>query len=103
MDILRLAASILNFVLLVYVFVLIARLILEWVPVFNRSWRPKGVGLVLAELVYTVTDPPIRFFRRFIPPLRVGSIAIDFGFALTMVLCFILLSVTRALAAGAFG
>jgi YggT family protein len=94
----QLIASILNFVLLLYVFVLLARLILEWIPFFNREWRPKGAGLVAAEAVYTVTDPPIRLFRRVIPPLRVGAIAIDFGFALTMLLCFVLLSVTRAIA-----
>ncbi|MDT0184132.1 YggT family protein [Microbacterium sp. ARD31] len=99
MDIIRLIAAVLNFALLIYVFVLFARLVLEWVPLFNREWRPRGAGLVAAELIYTVTDPPIKFFRRFIPPLRVGAIAIDFGFALTMLLVFILLSVTRALAA----
>ena len=55
--------------------------------------------LVVAEGVYTATDPPIRFLRRFIPPLRIGNIAIDFAFALTMLSCFILLSVTRAFAA----
>jgi YggT family protein len=97
-DIIRLIAAVLNFALLIYVFVLFARLVLEWVPLFNREWRPRGAGLVAAELIYTVTDPPIKFFRRFIPPLRVGAIAIDFGFALTMLLVFILLSVTRALA-----
>ncbi len=95
----QLIASILNLALLLYVFVLLARLILEWIPFFNREWRPRGAGLVAAEIVYTVTDPPIKLFRRFIPPLRVGAIAIDFGFALTMLLCFILLSVTRAIAA----
>jgi YggT family protein len=95
----QLIASIFNLALLLYVFVLLARLILDWIPFFNREWRPRGAGLVAAEIVYTVTDPPIRLFRRFIPPLRVGAIAIDFGFALTMLLCFILLSVTRAIAA----
>jgi len=93
-----LIASVLNLALLLYVFVLLARLILDWIPFFNREWRPRGAGLVAAELVYTVTDPPIKLFRRFIPPLRVGAIAIDFGFALTMLLCFILLSITRAIA-----
>jgi YggT family protein len=93
-----LIAAILNLALLLYVFVLLARLILDWIPFFNREWRPRGAGLVAAEIVYTVTDPPIRLFRRFIPPLRIGAIAIDFGFALTMLLCFILLSITRALA-----
>jgi YggT family protein len=94
----QLIASILNLALLLYVFLLLARLIIDWIPFFNREWRPKGAGLVAAEIVYTLTDPPIKLFRRFIPPLRVGAIAIDFGFALTMLLCFILLSVTRAIA-----
>lgn len=100
MGVIQVIAGVLNFLLLIYVFVLLGRLVLEWIPVFNREWRPRGVGLVLAEVVYTVTDPPIRLFRRFIPPLRVGAVAIDFGFALTMLLCFILLSVTRTIAAG---
>ena len=98
MAVVQLIAAILNLALLLYVFVLLARLILDWIPFFNREWRPHGAGLVAAEIVYTVTDPPIKLFRRFIPPLRVGAVAIDFGFALTMLLCFILLSVTRAVA-----
>jgi YggT family protein len=67
-------------------------------PMLNREWRPRGAGLVAAEVVYTVTDPPIRTLRRFIPPLRVGAIAIDFAFALTMLLCFVLLGITGSLA-----
>ena len=98
MAVVQLVAAILNLALLLYVFVLLARLVLDWIPFFNREWRPRGAGLVAAEVVYTITDPPIRLFRRFIPPLRVGAIAIDFGFALTMLLCFILLSITGSLA-----
>ncbi|WP_125132309.1 YggT family protein [Microbacterium sp. 10M-3C3] len=98
MDVLRVVATVLNTLLFLYMLVLLVRLVLEYIPMFNRSWRPRGAGLVAAELVYTVTDPPIRLFRRFIPPLRVGPVAIDFAFALTMLLCFILLGVTRAIA-----
>jgi YggT family protein len=96
-DLLRLVAGILNVLLLIYVFVLLARLVLEYIPVFNREWRPKGAGLIAAEIVYTITDPPIKLLRRFIPPLRIGAIAIDFAFALTMLICFILLAITRTL------
>lgn len=96
-TVIGLIASIVNFLLLVYILVLFARLIFEYIPMFNREWRPAGALLVVAEVVYTLTDPPIRFFRRFIPPLRIGGIAIDFAFAMTMLLCFVLLSVTRAL------
>jgi YggT family protein len=97
-EIVRLIASIANVLLLIYVLVLLARLILEYIPIFNREWRPTGAGLVAAELVYTVTDPPIKLLRRFIPPLRIGPVAIDFAFALTMLICFVLLSVVRSLA-----
>ena len=95
---LQLVFGILNALLLLYVFVLFGRLILEYIPIFNREWRPKGAWLVVAEAIYTITDPPIKFFRRFIPPLRVGGVSIDFAFALTMLVCFILLAVTRSLA-----
>ena len=98
MSVVSVVATIANILLLIYVFVLFARLILDYVPIFNRDWRPRGAGLVAAELVYTVTDPPIKLLRRFIPPLRIGPVAIDFAFALTLLVCFILLSVTRSLA-----
>ncbi|MGM7671883.1 YggT family protein [Microbacterium sp. A93] len=89
-------ASIVHLVLLIYIFVLFARLILEYIPLFNREWRPKGPTLIAAELVYTVTDPPIRMFRRFIPPLRIGTLSLDFGFTLTMLGVLILMSIVRA-------
>ena len=95
MNVIQIVAGILNAAVLIYILVLLARLVFEWIPVFDREWRPRGAMLVVAEGVYTATDPPIRFLRRFIPPLR---IAIDFAFALTMLSCFILLSVTRAFA-----
>jgi YggT family protein len=63
-----------------YVVVLLGRIVLDWIQVFARDWRPRGVMLVIAETVYTLTDPPIRFFRRLIPPLRIGSIQLDLGF-----------------------
>ncbi len=89
--------GIVELVLTLYVLVLIARLVLDYIPLFNRQWRPKGAGLVLAELAYTLTDPPIRFFRRLVPPLRLGTISLDFGFALTMLVVLILMSVVRGL------
>jgi YggT family protein len=96
-GVLSVIGGIAELVLTLYVLVLIARLVLDYVPLFNRQWRPKGAGLVLAELAYTLTDPPIRFFRRVVPPLRLGTISIDFGFALTMIVVLILMTVVRAL------
>jgi len=72
--------DILSLVLSLYFLVLIVRLILDWVHVFSRDWRPSGVLLIVAETVYSLTDPPIRFLRRFIPPLRLGGVALDLAF-----------------------
>ena len=93
MELVSVVASIVHLVLLLYIFVLFARLILDYIPMFNREWRPKGFGLVVAEAVFTVTDPPIRFFRRIIPPLRIGSLSLDFGFALTLLIVLILMNI----------
>ncbi|WP_394280361.1 YggT family protein [Microbacterium sp.] len=99
MTIVGVIAGILNTLLLVYVLLLLARLIFEYIPLFNREWRPRGAVLVIAEIVFTVTDPPLKFFRRLIPPLRIGPVALDLGFPLTMLTCFVLLSITQVLSA----
>lgn len=81
--------------LVVYLFflTLIGRLVLDWIQVFARDWRPRGVVLVVAEGVYTVTDPPLRALRRLIPPLSLGSVRIDLAFLVLMILTSVLLSV----------
>ena len=90
-------ATILYFVFLLYFFALWARFILELVRTFNRSWRPRGAGLVATEAVYSVTDPPIMFFRRIIPPIRLGPVALDLGFTVTMLICLIGMVITGGL------
>lgn len=72
--------SLLNFLLFLYTLVLLARVVLDWVQMFSRGWRPTGVILVLANFVYSLTDPPLRFLGKFIPPLRLGAVALDMGF-----------------------
>lgn len=63
-----------------YMFILALRVVLDWISVLSVNWRPKGLILVGANFVYALTDPPIRFFGRLIPPLRLGGIALDLGF-----------------------
>jgi YggT family protein len=99
-SILSIIAGIVYFLLLLYFFVMWARFVFDLVRMFNHSWRPHGFGLVLVEAVYVITDPPIRFFRRLLPPLRVGGIAFDFGWSLTMLLVIILMWITTILRAG---
>ena len=80
-------------VVLIFFVLLLVRLVLDWVQVLARDWRPRGVAAVVAEATYTVTDPPLRVLRRVIPPLTLGSIRLDLGFLVLMLICSILLSV----------
>ena len=73
---------VLGLVLWLYLLCLVVRMVLDWVQYFAREWRPTGLVLVLAEAVYTVTDPPLRAVRRIIPPLRIGNVGLDIGFML---------------------
>lgn len=77
-------AAVLQWALQIYFYLMIARLIADLVLSVNPSWRPRGLILVLVELVYTLTDPPIKFTRRFIKPVRFGGIALDFGWTIVV-------------------
>jgi YggT family protein len=71
------------------------RFVVDWVQVFARSWTPHGPLLVGLEVVYSTTDPPIRALRRVIPPLRLGSIALDLSFLIVMITAYVLLRINR--------
>ena len=79
---------VLTYVLYLYLLLLLGRLIFSWIQAFSRSWTPHGPMLVVAETVFTATDPPLKFLSRFIPVLRLGSVALDLSF---MVLFFAVL------------
>ena len=66
-------------------FLLLARLVFDYVFMFARNWRPSGPIVVLLELIYSVTDPPLKLLRRFIPPLRLGSVSFDLGFLVLII------------------
>ncbi len=83
------------YVLSVYLVVLIARMILSWVQMYARSWSPTGILLVVAEGVYSATDPPLRFLRRYIPSVRLGSVALDLSFMLLFLVVYVLWQVAR--------
>ena len=89
-----LIATIVYIALTIFFVLMWARFILDLARTFARQWRPTGFGLVLAEAVYAVTDPPIKIVRRVVPPLRVGGAALDFAWSIVMLVCIILISVT---------
>ena len=80
---------------MVFIALLWVRFVVDWVQVFARSWSPRGPLLVLLEVVYSVTDPPIKALRRVIPPLRIGIVALDLSFLIVMVAAYLLLTVVQ--------
>ena len=84
------------YVLSVYLVLLIARMIFSWIQVYARSWSPSGILLVIAEGVYSATDPPLRFLRRYIPTVRLGSVALDLSFMLLFLVVYVLWQVAQS-------
>ena len=97
MSILSLALLILIYALRAYLVVLWARFILEWVRVVNPAFRPRKILLFIVELVYTVTDPPLRLIRKVVPPVRIGQVQLDLGLMLTMLAVWIAISLLQTL------
>ncbi|WP_058955976.1 YggT family protein [Kocuria rhizophila] len=90
------ALSIVYLVVHVLYIALLGRLVLDWVQMFARGWRPRGVALVTASTIYSLTDPPMNALRRLVPPLRFGGVALDLGF---LILVFVI-SILQSLVAG---
>jgi YggT family protein len=89
--------GVLYLVALLFFIALIGRLVFDWIQVFSRDWRPRGVVLVAAEGVYSATDPPLRTLRRVIPPLRLGAIQLDLAFTVLFILTLIVMRVLYGL------
>jgi YggT family protein len=87
--------TIIVILLQLFIISLFARVILDYIRIFSQSWRPRGVILVLAEGVYAITDPVMRFARRFIPPLRLGPVSVDVSFIVIFFIAQILVSLAH--------
>ena len=92
----QLIGSVLSMLLFAFLLLLIARLVMEYVFLFARSFRPSGFFAVILEAVYSVTDPPLRALRRVIPPLRIGGVSLDLSFIVLFLLVQVLRGLVRA-------
>lgn len=93
-----LIAGVLYLAVLIYLILLISRLVLEWIQSYAREYRPSGIVLVLFEVVYTLTDPPVNGLRRLIPPLRLGGVSLDLSLMILLIVGWTLLGVLGRLA-----
>jgi len=86
---------ILHYLLLGYFFVMWGRLILDLAQTVVRDWRPRGFTLVVTELVFSLTDPPIRLARKFVKPVRLGSVSLDLAWSVVMFAVIVLMFFTN--------
>jgi YggT family protein len=88
--------TIINGVLWIFLLVLFGRMILSWVPVLVRDWEPRGPLLVVAEVIYSITDPPLRALRKVLHPVRIGNMMLDLAFLALFILVSLLMRIVTA-------
>jgi YggT family protein len=89
--------NLIDWVLWIFLLILFARMILSWVPVLVRDWEPRGPMLVFAEIIYSITDPPLRLLRKVLKPVRVGSMMLDLAFIGLAIGVSILMQINRTI------
>ena len=87
----------LNYLLFVFWLLLIGRIIVEFIRSIARDWRPRGAVVIGLELIFTITDPPVKLLRRLIPPVNLGGIRLDLSIMVLIFIVFILMTVTGGL------
>jgi len=92
---------ILYFVLFLWLVLLLGRFVVEMVQSFAHRWRPTGPAVVVIELVFIVTDPPVKLLRKLIPPLPLGPVRLDLSMLIVLIVSMIAMQVVRALAVNA--
>ncbi|WP_280275457.1 YggT family protein [Nocardia wallacei] len=89
--------QVLYVLLFLFWLLLISRVIVEFIRNFARDWHPRGVVAVVLEVIFTITDPPVKLLRRLIPPVNLGGIRLDLSIMVLLFIVFILMSVTSRL------
>jgi YggT family protein len=83
-------------VLNIFLVMLIARMIISWIQAYARDWHPTGVVLIIAESIFTVSDPPLKFLGRYIRPIRIGRVSLDLSFTVLFIVIVAILVVIGA-------
>lgn len=81
--------NILGFALFVFWLLLIARIVVEFVRSFSRDWHPRGITVVILEVVMSLTDPPVKLLRRLIPQLTIGAVRLDLSIMVLLLVAFV--------------
>ena len=84
-------------VLTLFKFALFFRVIIDYIRIYARNWRPNSFFLAIFEIIYTITDKPMRFVQRFIPPLRIGGVVLDLSFIVLLLAIGVLQNIALTL------
>ncbi|MDO4913213.1 MAG: YggT family protein [Bifidobacteriaceae bacterium] len=79
-----------NSLLSAYIVVLFIRMIFDWVRVIFPRWNPHVYVRQAIGLFYYLTEPPLRYIRRFVPPIRFGTVGIDVAYLVLYFLIIVL-------------
>lgn len=88
----------LYFVTWLFLMLLLLRVVLSWVRAFSRTWRPRGIVLVAAVGILTVTDPPLKLIRKVVPPLQLGAVRLDLSVLILSFACLFGVSIIGSIA-----
>jgi len=91
--VLSITAQIVYLLLYFLYMMLFARFTMSFVLQFGRRWHPGRGAAASLELVWSVTDPPLKALRRVIPPLRVGTVSVDLSAIVLLLILFVLMRV----------
>ena len=84
--------------LAIYVWVLIARIVLDFIVGISGGRGPSGTAMVRTYgILYDLTEPVLRPIRRLIPPLRIGVAALDLSPIIVFALIIVLQRLAREL------
>jgi YggT family protein len=99
--VLSIVLQVLYLVVYLFLLVLLSRFVLGAVLAYGRRWEPGRAAAAGLEVVWSVTDPPLKALRRVIPPLRIGTVSIDLASLVLLVILFVLMQfVLRRLITG---
>lgn len=76
---------------------LFIRIIIDYVRMFAKNWRPNSILLAFFEFIYSITDPPMRYVQRFVPPLRLGGISLDLSIIVLLIAVNLLQGAVRVI------
>lgn len=77
--------------------VLWGRVIFDFIRALRPTWKPEGFVLALGVLLYKVTDPPVRWLRKYLKPVRIGQVSLDLAVLVLFVALIVLMNLGRFL------